>query len=108
MDSSEPRPMPAQRRESPAVSPVAAWRARHATVELLIARGVPVNALDGKGRTPLALAVRACVDSYWSSRRSPASVQALLRAGAAVGGVDSPSGYAEVDELPRRALDSAR
>src|SRR5262249_39322955 len=32
---------------------VAAWRARHETVKLLIARGAPVDALDGKGRTPL-------------------------------------------------------
>ena len=45
---------------------VAAWRARHATVKLLIERGAPVDALDGKGRTALALAVRACVDSYWT------------------------------------------
>jgi ankyrin repeat protein len=43
---------------------VAAWRARHAAVKELIARGTPVNALDGKGRTALALAVKACVDSY--------------------------------------------
>jgi len=81
---------------------VAAWRARHSTLELLIASGAPVDALDGKGRTPLALAVRACVDSYWAARRSPESVQALLRAGAPVSGVDLPSGYAEVDELLRR------
>ena len=26
---------------------------------------------DANGRTPLALAVRACVDSYWTGRRSP-------------------------------------
>lgn len=81
---------------------VAAWRARHATVKLLLERGAPVDVLDGKGRTPLALAVRACVDSYWSDRRSPESVEALLRAGAPVSGVDFPSGYAEVDELLRR------
>ena len=81
---------------------VAAWRAQHATVRLLIERGAPVNARDGDGRTPLALAVRACVDSYWSHRRSPESVQALLRAGASVSGVALPSGYAEVDELLRR------
>ena len=87
---------------------VAAWRARHSTVELLIARGAPVDALDGKGRTLLALAVRACVDSYWAARRSPESVRALLRAGAPVRGVGFPSGYAEVDELLRRARDSAR
>ena len=78
---------------------VAAWRARHGTVKFLIERGAPVNAPDGKGRTPLALAVRACVDSYWTDRRSPESVAALLAAGASVSDVAFPSGYAEVDEL---------
>ena len=81
---------------------VAAWRARHATVKLLIERGAPVDVLDGKGRTPLALAVRASVDSYWKHMRSPESVQMLLNAGALVDGVEFPSGYAEVDELLRR------
>jgi ankyrin repeat protein len=76
----------------------ASWRARHETVKFLIERGAPVNALDGKGRTPLALAVRACVDSYWSDRRSPDSAEALLRAGASVDSVDFPCGYAEVDK----------
>jgi ankyrin repeat protein len=78
---------------------VAAWRARHDTVRLLIERGAPINVPDGKGRTPLALAVRACVDSYWSDGRSPESVDALLRAGASVDGIAIPSGYAEVDRL---------
>jgi ankyrin repeat protein len=78
---------------------VAAWRARHAVVKLLIDRGAPFDLPDGEGRTPLALAVRACVDSYWTSRRSPESVKALLAAGASVAGVRFPSGYAEVDEL---------
>jgi ankyrin repeat protein len=81
---------------------VAAWRARHETVKLLIEHGAPVDARDGKGRTPLALAVRACVDSYWTERRSPESVEALLHAGASVSGVAVPSGYAEVDELLRQ------
>jgi ankyrin repeat protein len=81
---------------------VAAWRAQHATVRLLIERGSPINAPDGKGRTPLALAVRACVDSYWAERRSPESVDALLRAGASVRGVQFPSGYGEVDDLLRQ------
>jgi ankyrin repeat protein len=78
---------------------VAAWRAHPATVKLLIDRGSPMDEPDGKGRTPLALAVRACVDSYWAYRRSPESVETLLRAGASVKGVDFPSGYAEVDAL---------
>jgi ankyrin repeat protein len=80
---------------------VAAWRARHETVKLLIERGTPINLPDGNGRTPLALAVLACVDSYWTERRSPESVEALLQAGASVTGVRFPSGYAEVDELIR-------
>jgi hypothetical protein len=66
---------------------------------LLVARGASVNILDGKGRTALALAVRACVDSYWKGRRTSESVEALLKAGATVRGVAYPSGYAEVDEL---------
>jgi ankyrin repeat protein len=81
---------------------VAAWRASHGTVKLLIENEASIDALDGKGRTPLALAVRACVDSYWTNRRSPASVQALLNAGASVEGVAYPSGYDAVDELLRR------
>ena len=80
---------------------VAAWRAEHAAVRLLLERGAPVHARDGKGRTPLELAVRACVDSYWTHRRSPESVEALLRAGASAEDAPYPSGYAEVDELLR-------
>jgi ankyrin repeat protein len=79
----------------------AAWRAWPATVKLLVERGTAVNALDGKGRTALALAVRACVDSYWKHRRTPESVEALLNAGANVCSVDYPSGYTDVDELLR-------
>jgi len=77
----------------------AAWRARPATVKLLIERGASVNTLDGKGRSALALAVRACVDSYWKERRTPESVKALLEAGATVDDVEFPCGYAAVDEL---------
>jgi ankyrin repeat protein len=78
---------------------VAAWRAHPDTVRLLIERGAAVNRPDGKGKTALQLAVRACVESYWTYRRSPDSVRALLAAGATVNGVQYPSGYAEVDEL---------
>ena len=80
---------------------VAAWRGRHATVRLLVERGAPIDVRDGDGNTPLALAVRACVDSYWSESRSPESVEALLRAGASRRGVAFPSGYEEVDTLLR-------
>jgi Ankyrin repeats (many copies) len=34
---------------------VAAWKAYPGTVKVLIKRGAPVDSLDGKGRTPLAL-----------------------------------------------------
>jgi ankyrin repeat protein len=83
---------------------VAAWRAHPAVVKRLLDRGSPVDPPDPKGRTPLALAIKACVDSYWAYRRTPDSVEALLRAGASVrgAGVRVPSGYAEVDELLRR------
>jgi ankyrin repeat protein len=83
---------------------VAVWRACPEVVKELIARGTPVNAADARGRTALALAVKACVDSYWTSRRSPDSVKALLDAGATADGITLPSGYDEVDALfARRA-----
>jgi ankyrin repeat protein len=81
----------------------AAWRARHDVVKLLLDRGSPADVKDARGRTPLMLAVQACVDSYWTGMRSPASVDALLRAGASVDGVPFPSGYADVDALLARA-----
>lgn len=78
---------------------VAAWRAWHEVVQELIDRGAPVNATDGQGRTALQLAVKACVDSYWTDRRSPDSVRALLAAGASKAGIDLPTGYDEADQL---------
>jgi ankyrin repeat protein len=77
----------------------ASWRAQHDTVKYLIQRGAPVNALDGKGRSALALAVKACVDSYWTHRRSPESVKALLDGGTSRDGLAIPCGYGEVDAL---------
>jgi ankyrin repeat protein len=72
-------------------------------VRLLIERGAQVDAKDANGRTPLMLAVRACVDSYWTERRKPDSVAALLTAGASTAGVAFPSGYDEVDGLLGKA-----
>lgn len=80
----------------------AAWRAYPDVVKLLLKRGAPVNGRDSRGRTPLALAVRACVDSYWTYRRSPESTELLLQAGASVQGIQYPCGYVEVDALLRQ------
>ncbi|MGD9903754.1 MAG: ankyrin repeat domain-containing protein [Vicinamibacterales bacterium] len=82
---------------------VAAWRARHDTVPYLIARGAAVEARDAEGRTPLMLAVRACVDSYWQAHRAPDSVAALLAAGASTAGVEVPTGYDAIDPMLARA-----
>jgi ankyrin repeat protein len=87
-------------RESTALH-VAAWRARPAIIAELISRGARVNATDGQGRTPLQLAVKACVDSHWTELRSPASVHTLLETGASTEGIELPTGYDEIDELLR-------
>jgi ankyrin repeat protein len=78
---------------------VASWKARHDMVRLLIDRGAAIDARDGMGRTPLLLAVKACVDSYWTYRRAADSVEALLSAGTSVRGVRYPSGFSAVDAL---------
>jgi ankyrin repeat protein len=81
---------------------VAAWRARHEVVKELIARGAPINATDAQSRTALQLAVKACVDSFWTDLRSPDSVRLLLDAGASASGIELPTGYDEIDKLLRQ------
>lgn len=80
---------------------IAAWMICLPILELLLERGADVNRKDGRGRTPLALAVKANVDSYWTESRTPEGVKLLLAAGATTEGVKYPSGYGEVDELLR-------
>jgi ankyrin repeat protein len=81
---------------------VAAWKLRADLVQLLLERGAAVDAKDGKGRTPLMLAVKGCVDSYWTERRTPEPARLLLAAGASVEGLPVPSGYDAVDVLLRQ------
>lgn len=85
---------------------VAAWRAWPETVKTLIAAGTPVNATDWQGRTALMLAVKAGVNSYWTSRRSPGPVAALLDAGATPAGISLPTGWDDIDVLLARAMPS--
>ncbi|MBO9201603.1 MULTISPECIES: ankyrin repeat domain-containing protein [Niastella] len=83
---------------------VAAFLGHPAVVKTLIAAGSPVDVPDKNGQTPLNLAIKACVDSYWTARRSPDSVKALLAAGALAINVPYPCGYEEVDELLGKAM----
>jgi hypothetical protein len=52
--------------------------------------------------------VKACVDSYWTDRRSPDSVRVLLEAGASDEGIELPTGYDEIDVLLRHSLSRQR
>jgi ankyrin repeat protein len=61
---------------------VAAWQSRPDLVRLLIEHGADVKARDGKGRTPLLLANKACTDSYWKERATPEPARLLRAAGA--------------------------
>jgi len=78
---------------------VAAWLGYPQVVKLLVEKGSVVDEADAKGETPLALAVKACINSYWMHRRSPDSVKALLDAGANARKIVYPTGYEEVDLL---------
>lgn len=78
---------------------VAAWRSHPAVVEVLLNHGADPNRLDGHGRSPLQLAVKACVNSYWMQRRTPESTRLLLQAGASRQGISLPTGYEPIDLL---------
>jgi ankyrin repeat protein len=80
---------------------VAAWMLDTDIVRLLIARATPVNARDGDGRTALMLAVKSCVDSYWTESRTEEPARALLEAGATADGIALPTGYEALDDLLR-------
>lgn len=83
---------------------IAAWLGWPDIVQLLIERGAYVETPDKNGNTPLALAVAACVHSYWTERRTTTSIEALLDAGASPVDIPLPSGYPEADDLLRAAL----
>jgi len=80
---------------------VAAWHNYPPVVQLLIDRGAAVNTPDANGDTPLMLSVRASTESYWTRRRSPDAVAALLKAGALADKVPFPCGYKPIDDLLR-------
>jgi ankyrin repeat protein len=63
---------------------VAAWRGRRAAAKLLIERGAPLEARNGRGETPLAVTLRALVEqSEWTpNEHSVGIAQDLLNAGA--------------------------
>ncbi|KAA6465467.1 ankryin [Acidobacteria bacterium AB60] len=82
---------------------VSAWRGEPEVTKLLLARGANVNALDGKGRSPLQRALLACTSSYWKQRRTIGWVAPLIAAGASLNAIEIPTGYDEADALLKQS-----
>jgi ankyrin repeat protein len=81
---------------------IAAWKLAPEVVRVLIGRGADVGARDDQGRTPLMLAVKGCLDSYWMGRRTPEPARLLLAAGAPLEEIPRPTGYADLDLVLRQ------
>lgn len=83
---------------------VAVWRGWLETVKLLVGRAAPLETPNGRGATPLSLAVRALVEqSDWTPHASPEIVAVLLDAGARADTVHPfPSGSPAADALLRQ------
>jgi ankyrin repeat protein len=79
----------------------AIWRGRHPTAELLIGRGAPLEAENGRRETPLAYALRARRESHWPGARTIETVAALVAAGADVSVLAQPTGWDALDALLR-------
>jgi ankyrin repeat protein len=83
---------------------VAIWRERTPVVKLLLDRGAPLEQVNGRGVTPLEMAVNALTaQSEWTPHDSMDIVSALLVAGARVDTVRRfPTGSAAADALLRQ------
>jgi ankyrin repeat protein len=81
----------------------AAWAGSGDLVELLIARGHPVDIRDPRyNATPLGYALYDClVEKRHSEGEFPRVVKALLEAGSPLEGVEYPTGDAAVDDVLR-------
>ena len=82
----------------------AAWSGEPEIVELLIARGAPINLRDpGYHSTPLGWALHCClVEMRHPEADYPRIARALLAAGAEIDNVNFPTGNVALDDVLRR------
>lgn len=83
---------------------ISAWMLDTDTLKLLLQRGAAVNVKDANSKTPLAMVLKGCTESYWTEWRSLEPIQALLDAGATLDSVKLPSGYKEADDLLKERM----